>query len=150
MHRGGADSPRRLRRHNPSTRLAQHQYEMKNLVIGVLAALSLFAVSCSRQANTGLDKEVTSLGEAEVSARLIEIPGDFPANDLYNYAYVLKYRILKVHRGKVDGDEIFVAHYNPLKPRRIAQDELSGKLGGNVEKFLAGSVHRMALAGPVD
>ena len=123
---------------------------MKNPIIGILAVLFLFIASCSRQGNTGADKEVTTLGDTEVSARLVEIPGEFPSNDLYNYAYVLKYRVLKVHRGKVEGDYILVAQYNPLKTRPAAQDEISGKLGGNAEKFVAGNVHRMALAKPVD
>jgi hypothetical protein len=66
------------------------------------------------------------------------------------YAYMLKYRVLQTHRGKVQGDEILVAQYNPLKPRSGAQDELSGKVGGKPETFRAGDVHRMALASPVD
>ena len=60
---------------------------------------------------------MTTLGSVEVTGRLLEIPGEFPANDLYNYAYVLKYQVLEVHRGTVDAKEIFVAQYNPLKPR---------------------------------
>ena len=106
--------------------------------------------SCNSPMQTGADREVTTLGTVEVSARLIEIPEPFPPNDLYNYAYILKYRVLKVHRGKVDGDEIFVAQYNPLKPRSSAQDELSGKIGGDLKTFRAGDVHRMALEASVD
>jgi len=81
---------------------------------------------------------------------VVEIPGPFPPNDLYDYAYVLKYRVLKVHRGKVDGDEILVAHYNPLKPRSSAQDQFSGRIGGGLVRFRAGDKHRMALEAPVD
>jgi hypothetical protein len=106
--------------------------------------------SCNRTIQTGADREVTTLGTAEVSARLVEIPEPFPPNDLYNYAYILKYRVLKVHRGKVDGDEILVAQYNPLKPRSSVQDELSGKIGGDLKTFRAGDVHRMALEASVD
>ena len=46
--------------------------------------------------------------------------------------------------------EILVAHYNPLKPRDQAQDDVSGKVGGHVTSFRAGDVHRMALESPVD
>ncbi|MDA2926441.1 hypothetical protein MYX78_04285 [Acidobacteria bacterium AH-259-G07] len=97
-----------------------------------------------------MDHEVTSLGSAEVTARLLEIPGEFPPNDLYDYAYVLKYRVEKVHRGKVLGEKILVAHYNPLKPRSSVQDEFSGLVGGNLKKFRTGDVHRMALEMPLD
>jgi len=93
---------------------------------------------------------VTTLGSAEVTGRLLEIPGEFPPNDLYNYAYVLKYRVLEVHRGKVDGEEIFVGHYNPLKPRSGVQDEVSGKVGGKLKTFKAGETHRVALEWPLD
>ena len=64
--------------------------------------------------------------------------------------YVMKYHALKVHRGKVQGEEIFVGHYNPLKPRAAAEDKYSGKVGGNVDRFQVGDVHRMALEAPLD
>ena len=112
--------------------------------------VTVLVTSCARESSTGTDTQVTTLGSAEVTGRLLEIPGEFPANDLYNYAYVLKYRVLAVHRGKVDGEEIFVAHYNPLKPRSGVQDEVSGNVGGNLKTFKAGETHRMALEWPLD
>jgi len=119
------------------------------LVIGVFAG-AMVLVSCASKPAVTVDQEVTTLGTAEVSAKLLEIPSQFPPNDLYNYAYVLKYRVLAVHRGKIEGDEIFVAHYNPLKPRLHVQDEFSGKVGGHLERFRAGDTHRMALEAPLD
>jgi hypothetical protein len=116
-------------------------------------AIAVFALSltgCSRRPTNEVDKEITTLGSVEVTAQLTEIPGKFPSNDLYNYAYVFKYRILKVHRGNVPAGEILVAQYNPLKPRREAQDDVSGKVGGRVETFRAGDVHRMAMEVPLD
>lgn len=118
--------------------------------IVALAALFVALTGCSKQPANEVDAEVTTLGTAEVTAKLVEIPGEFPSNDLYNYAYVLKYRVLKVHRGNVPAGEILVAHYNPLKPRDQAQDDISGKVGGHVTAFRAGDVHRMALESPVD
>ena len=109
----------------------------------------VLAASCNRSAR-GVDKEVTTLGSTEVTAKLVEIPSAFPANDLYNYGYVLKYHVIKVYRGKVEGDEIFVTHYNPLKPRSSVQDEISKTVGGHVQTFRAGDEHRMALESPVD
>jgi hypothetical protein len=123
---------------------------MRNcLVIGVLAGATAL-VSCASKPLVTVDREVTTLGTAEVSAKLVEIPGQLPPNDLYNYAYVFKYKVLKVHRGKVEGDEIYVAQYNPLKPRQHVQDEFSGKVGGHLERFRAGDTHRMALEAPLD
>ena len=86
----------------------------------------------------------------EVTAKLVDVQTPFPPNDLYNYAFVMKYRVLTVHRGKVEGSEILVAHYNPLKPRATVQDEFSGKVGGHVDRFRVGDVHRMALEAPLD
>jgi hypothetical protein len=113
-----------------------------------LVTLCLLAVSCGSP--PAVDREVTALGTTEVSAQLLAIPGPFPANDLYNYAYVMKYRVVSVHRGQVEGAEILVAHYNPLKSRTKAQDEFSGRVGGHLQRFRAGDVHRMALQAPLD
>ena len=123
---------------------------MTTAQVVALAALAVTLTSCSKRPANEVDTEVTTLGTAEVTAQLVEIPGQFPSNDLYNYAYVLKYRILKLHRGKVPIGDILVAQYNPLKPRKQAQDDLSGKLGGNVASFRAGDIHRMALESPLD
>lgn len=117
-------------------------------VVSLLCLATL--VSCARRGASGVDKEVTTLGSVEVTARLTEIPGAFPPNDLYNYAYVLRYQVLEVHRGKLPQTEIFVAHYNPLKPRAAVQDDVSGRIGGDLDAFRAGDVHRMALEAPAD
>ena len=60
--------------------------------------------SCAKRGDSGIDQQVTTQGTIEVTAKLVEVPGPFPPNDLYNYGYVLKYKVLAVHRGKVDGD----------------------------------------------
>ena len=118
--------------------------------VAALAAVAVTLTGCSTRPANEVDAEVTKLGTAEVTAKLVEIPGEFPSNDLYNYAYILKYQVLKVHRGNVPTGEILVAQYNPLKPRKQAQDDVSGKVGGRVTAFRAGEVHRMALESPVD
>jgi len=107
-------------------------------------------LSCEKRSTKQIDPELASSGSAEITAQLVEIPGEFPANDFYNYAYVFKYRVLEVHRGQLNGGEVFVAHYNPLKPRLAAGDEFSGKIGGNLERFRSGQIHRMALEEPLD
>jgi hypothetical protein len=45
---------------------------------------------------------------------------------------------------------IFVGHYNPLKPRARAADKFVPNVGGNVDAFRVGDVHRMALEAPLD
>ena len=116
----------------------------------VIAALAVALVACSKSPANEVDTEVSTLGTAEVTAQLVEIPGPFPPNDLYNYAYVLKYKVLKVHRGSIPEAELLVAQYNPLKPREQAQDDVSGNVGGHVTSFRAGDIHRMALETPLD
>jgi len=43
-----------------------------------------------------------------------------------------------------------VGQYNPLKPRTTVQDDLSGKVGGQVNAFHAGDIHHLALDSPLD
>jgi hypothetical protein len=114
-----------------------------------LLLLPWLVLSCGKPMG-GPSAEVTALGKVEVTARLSEILGTFPPNDLYDYAYVMKYRVIKVHRGQVEGQDIFVGHFNPLKPRAGAADKFTGKIGGNVDRFRVGDVHRMAMDFPLD
>jgi hypothetical protein len=93
---------------------------------------------------------VSTLGSVEVTAKLLEIPGELPQKKLYDYVYVMKYRVLRTHRGTVEGDEILVGQYNPQKPRSGAEDKFSGKVGGSVERLLVGDIHRLALESPLD
>ena len=102
-------------------------------------------------ADQGIDQEVTTLGSIEVTGRLVEIRGKFLPNDgLYNYAFVMKYEIVSVHRGNIEAREIVVGHYNPLKPRPKVADEFYPDIGGTLKKFRAGDLHRMALEMPID
>jgi hypothetical protein len=111
----------------------------------ILCAASM--VSCGRNAPS---PELATLGDTEVTAKLTSIGGAFPPNKLYDYMYVMKYHVLKVHRGKVDGEDIYVGHYNPLKPRAAAMDKYSGMVGGNVDRFQVEDVHHMALEQELD
>jgi hypothetical protein len=86
-----------------------------------------------------------------VTAELLEIPeGAIFQRDLYDYATVLEYKVLKVHRGKPDGEIIYVGHYNPFKPRAKTPDARVTEVGGNLKAFRAGQVHHMALEVPID
>ena len=85
-----------------------------------------------------------------VTARCIEIPGKFAPNDLYNYVYVMKYRIIKVEKGSYTKKEILVGQYNPLIPRTKIKDKMDAHVDGDVEKFEVGSKHRLVLITPIE
>lgn len=117
----------------------------------VLCFVSLaFLLSCAGKKDDGSDPNVTTKGSFEVTAKLVEINGEMPDIPLYDYAFVFKYQIVKVHRGEIEGDTIYIGHYNPLKPRDSVADVRSGEIGGNVKKFQVGDVHRMALESPIE
>ena len=125
----------------------------KSKILPIAACLTaLFAIvaGCSPSAPHAPDPKLSALGTVEVTAKLVDTGGDFPPNDLYDYAHVMKYEIVQVHRGTVDGKSIYVGHYNPLKSRASVADERVKDVGGNVVKFVAGDVHRMALALPIE
>src|SRR5438046_1145000 len=87
------------------------------------------------------DPHLATNGTVEVTAKLVEIPdGAIFKRDLYDYATILKYQVLKVHRGQVKGDILYVGHYNPWKPRSEAADKRAKEIGGNLRQFEAGQV----------
>ena len=110
----------------------------------------LFSLSCAKTVDTGEDPKVTTLGSIEVTARLEEIPGEVRNDPLYDYAHVMKYKLLEVHRGEVNKETMYIGHYNPAKPRDKAADARVQQIGGNVKQFRVGDIHRMALEVPID
>jgi hypothetical protein len=85
-----------------------------------------------------------------VIARVTEIPGKFAANDLYNYVYVMKYRVLSVVKGTYKPQEILVGHYNPLIPRAQIKDAMKKNVSGSVEKFEVGAKQKLWLVTPIE
>lgn len=85
-------------------------------------------------------------GELAMTAKLVEISGSFPANELYNYAYVMKYQVLQVSQGTYADADILVAHYNPRMAREDIKDEQDAKVGGNVKSFQVGDTHYLVLS----
>ncbi len=116
----------------------------------LLLLITLAGASCAKRTDTGADPNVTTRGSIEVTARLEEIPGEVRNDPLYDYAHVMKYRVLEVHRGQVDEEIIYVGQYNPAKPRDSVADARVLEIGGNVKQFRVGDVHRMALEVPID
>jgi hypothetical protein len=116
----------------------------------------LFIAGCQKPSQTPPvaapeDYPVTTLGSIEATARLVEIPeGAIFKRELYNYATVLKYQVLEVHRGQVAEPAIYVAHYNPFKPRAEAADQRVLGIGGDLRTFRGGQVQRLALEASVE
>jgi len=120
----------------------------------VLAVLTAGIWLLANRVETGEDEMVRKLGRIEVTARLIERPEQFPKLGAYRYTYVLKYQVVKVHRQDPErkyllkaGDEVYVGHYKPWMPRSQIKDSDWGDtpLGGKLDQFVTGEVHRMAL-----
>jgi hypothetical protein len=126
---------------------------MSRTVVGsLLLAAGLMATACAGRregaASPGADPELAKRGSIEVTAKLVEIPkGAIFQRELYDYATVLKYEVLEVHRGRVKGQTIYVGHYNPAKPRSEVADRKAPDVGGHLKSFRAGDVHRMAMEG---
>lgn len=83
-------------------------------------------------------------GEAplEVTAKLVEIPTKFPSDELYDYAYVMRYQVVG---GTMDGQSILVAHYKPRQPRAAIKDQMKKYVSGKVRSFHVGDVHKLRL-----
>jgi hypothetical protein len=122
----------------------------RTVVVSLGLAVGLTAAACAQRregvGSPSADPELARRGSIEVTARLVEVPdGAIFQRELYNYATVLKYQVLEVHRGRVRGPIIYVGHYNPFKPRSEAADRRVPDVGGHLKSFRAGQVHRMAM-----
>ncbi|MCC6231869.1 MAG: hypothetical protein IT580_04455 [Verrucomicrobiales bacterium] len=122
----------------------------------ILLLLASLVVSCGKAPDgtqdAGADPQVQSLGQVEVTARLVELPeGAIFQRELYDYATILKYEVVTSHRGALPkGTILYVGHYNPWKPRPEAADARVKEIGGTLRRFRAGDLHRMALESPMD
>jgi hypothetical protein len=78
-----------------------------------------------------------------VTAKLVEIPSKFPPDDLYDYAYVMRYEVIG---GPLDKSSILVAHYKPRQARSKIRDKMKDFVGGKLRSFTVGDIHKMKLA----
>lgn len=79
----------------------------------------------------------------EVTAKLVEIPSKMPSDDLYDYAYVMRYQ---VEGGAMDKQFILVAHYKPLQARSKIKDKMKEHVGGKLRNFVQGDLHKLKLS----
>jgi hypothetical protein len=139
-----------------------------SLISAVLITGCLFSSAVAQDANakkkTGISKSVKSPATSVkkdtpaktngdtlvVVARIVEIPGKFAPNDLYNYVYIMKYRIVKVEKGEYKEQDILVGQYNPLIPRTQIKDAMKKCVTGNVEKFEVGAKQKLTLIKPIE
>lgn len=77
-----------------------------------------------------------------VTAQLVEIPSSFPPDDLYDYAYVMRYLVTN---GPLEKQQILVAHYKPRVPRSKIKDAMKAHVGGKLRSFTQGDTHKLKL-----
>jgi hypothetical protein len=81
-----------------------------------------------------------------VTAKLVEVPTQFPPDDLYDYAYVMRYQVIG---GPMDKQSILVAHYKPRQPRAkigASGDPMKAAVSGKVRSFKVGDTHKLVLS----
>jgi hypothetical protein len=88
------------------------------------------------------DEALAESSEITVTAKLVDIPSSFPPDDLYDYAYVMKY---EVTGGPLDKSSILVAHFKPRQPRSKIKEPMKSSAAGKVRSFATGAVHKMKL-----
>ena len=86
--------------------------------------------------------EVDAATITTVTAKLVEIPSKLPPDELYDYAYVMRYEVVG---GPLDKSSILVAHYKPLQPRAKIKDKMKEYVGGKLRSFSQGDVHKLKL-----
>jgi hypothetical protein len=111
-------------------------FRWTTLVFSLL--LGLFVVATPRSAHSDGDASIVS-----VTAKLVEIPSKLPPDDLYDYAYVMKYEVVG---GPLDKQSILVAHYKPLQPRAKIKDKMKEHVGGKLRSFSQGDTHKLKLS----
>ena len=93
---------------------------------------------------SGLSRGVHAEGaEVTLTARLVEIPSKFPPDDLYDYAYVMRYEVIG---GPLDKSSILVAHYKPRQARSKIKDSMKAFVSGKVRSFATGDTHKLKLS----
>jgi hypothetical protein len=106
----------------------------------LLAFLASIVAWSAGPASAATPKDVEPLS---VTAKLVEIPSSLPPDDLYDYAYVMRYEVLD---GPMAKSSILVVHYKPRVPRGKIKDGAKLHVGGTVRSFTQGDVHKLKLS----
>ena len=114
-------------------------HHSKDRRFGRLAFMSLPLLAV---AGISVNARADAAPPLEVTAKLVEIPSKMPPDDLYDYAYVMRYQ---VQGGALDKQFILVAHYKPLVPRSKIKDKMKEQVGGKLRSFNQGDVHKLKL-----
>jgi hypothetical protein len=110
----------------------------------ILLAAALAACASFSARDAGADgPPAAAAAPIDVTAKLVEIPSKFPSDELYDYAYVMRYQVVG---GAMDGQSILVAHYKPRLPRAGIKDQMKKVVSGKVRSFHVGDVHKLRLA----
>ena len=110
---------------------------LQRRVLIQLAAAGVVALIAVGSGATVAHAEVVS-----VTAKLVEIPSKLPPDDLYDYAYVMRYEVVG---GPMDKKSIFVTHYKPRQPRAKIKAPMKDHVGGKLRSFVQGDTHKMKL-----
>jgi hypothetical protein len=110
-----------------------------------ILTLSLVAVSiiASRASGSAFAADDAASAPLSITAKLVEIPTKFPPDDLYDYAYVMRYQVTG---GPMDKQFILVAHYKPRQPRNKIADAMKAHVSGKLRSFKIGDVHKLQLS----
>jgi len=108
--------------------------------------LLVFAAWCSVLAVTFVPSPAARADDAgviSVTAKLVEVPSKPPPDDLYDYAFVMRYEVIG---GPLDKSSILVAHYKPLIARSKIKDKMKPYVAGKLRGFAQGDVHKLKLS----
>lgn len=78
----------------------------------------------------------------KLKAKLVEVPKKFPPDDLYDYAYVMKYKGVD---GVTKGKTLYVAHYKPRQRRNKFKGKMKKIVAGKLKRFRRDAVHQLEL-----
>ena len=106
---------------------------------GLAVTVTLLGVAALATPGVAADPPAEAI---TVTAKLAEIPSKFPPDDLYDYAYVMRY---EVQGGPLDKQSIFVAHYKPRQPRAKIKDKMKDHVKGKLRSFSQGDLHKLKL-----
>ena len=118
------------------------RYPSALMAIAVAAATWFAAHDARAEGPPAPAAPPTADASLDLTAKLVEIPTKFPPDDLYDYAYVMRYQVVG---GAMDGQSILVAHYKPRQPRAAIKDQMKKFVSGKVRSFHVGDVHKLRL-----